>query len=81
MAYAYALACLACGWCNSVCQNAGPTTNWDNISFNPTDSSDDPDCSVDPDFAFLNNVDKPTPLNWNWGTVNNNGIFGYGKNR
>ena len=38
---------------NGIC-DAGP--NWDNISFNPRQG--DMDCKLDPDFHFLDNVDK-----------------------
>ena len=39
---------------NGIC-DAG--ANWDNMSFNPTNTND-ADCKVDPDFHFLDNVDK-----------------------
>jgi len=39
---------------NGIC-DAG--ANWDHMSFNPTNTND-ADCKVDPDFHFLDNVDK-----------------------
>ena len=39
---------------NGIC-DAG--ADWDNLSFNPKNTSD-ADCKVDPDFHFLDNVDK-----------------------
>jgi hypothetical protein len=57
--------------------NAG--ANWDNMSFNPQNLSD-PDCKVDPDFHFLDNVDKQTPVGWNWVYSRPNGIYGFAKN-
>ena len=39
---------------NGIC---GAGADWDHMSFNPTNTND-ADCKVDPDFHFLDNVDK-----------------------